>query len=240
MAGCYGKIPALGDFLSRNLPAAFVEAWDGWLRRVMGACARGGDDGWTDQYLAGPIWRFLLAPGAIGEVGRAGILVPSVDRIGRCFPLSIAIEIADGMPPLDMVGAWADGFERAEILAIGTLGRALDPETFVERVAGLPAPIPGPVPGPVARWVQPDTPAAGTRSAGARTGGAPLDAAGARGLIATLSPALLAAAPPSWSLWWHLDWEQRPATTVLFAGLPPPEAAVAMLLGAWKEGGWTD
>lgn len=238
MAGCYGKIPALGDFLSRNLPAAFVEAWDGWLRRVMGACARGGDDGWTDQYLAGPIWRFLLAPGTIGEVGRAGILVPSVDRIGRCFPLSIAIEIADGMPALDMVGAWADGFERAEILAIGTLGRALDPETFVERVAGLPAPIPVTVPGPVARWVQPDASAV-TRTAGARTAGAPLDAAGARGLIATLSPPLLEAAAPSWSLWWHLDWEQRPATTVLFAGLPPPEAAGAMLLGAWKEGGWT-
>lgn len=234
MAGCYGKIPALGDFLSRNLPAAFVEAWDGWLRRVMGACARSGDDGWTDLYLAGPIWRFLLAPGAIGETGRAGVLVPSVDRIGRCFPMTIATAIPDGMAPIDMVGAWAEGFERAEILAIGTLGRALDPETFVARVAGLPAPTAAPAPAPVARWAQAESPATGTRTAGA-----PLDGAEARGLLATLSPPLLTAAPQSWSLWWHLDWEQRPATTVLFAGLPPPEAAGAMLRGMWKEGGWT-
>lgn len=233
MAGCYGKIPALGDFLSRNLPAAFVEAWDSWLRRAMAACARGGDDGWSDRYLSAPIWRFLLAPGAMGETGRAGVLVPSVDRIGRCFPLTIATDIPDGMAPTDMLDAWADGFERAEIVAIGTIGRALEPEAFVERVAALPAPSSVPPPA-VGCWTQADTPATG-----ARTAGAPEDAGVARSLVGTLAPPLLAALPQSWSLWWHLEWEQRPATSVLFAGLPAPEAAAAMLLGSWKEGGWS-
>lgn len=233
MAGCYGKIPALGDFLSRNLPAAFVEAWDAWLRRAMAACARGGDEGWSDLYLSAPIWRFLLAPGAVGETGRAGVLVPSVDRIGRCFPLTIATDIPAGMEPTDMLDAWADGFERAEIVAIGTIGRALEPEAFVERVAGLPAPSPTPPP-QVERWAQAETPAVGARSAGA-----PESAVVARSLIGTLAPPLLAALPQSWSLWWHLEWEQRPATSVLFAGLPTPEAAAAMLLGSWKEGGWS-
>jgi len=238
MAGCYGKIPALGDFLSRNLPAAFVEAWDGWLRRVMGTCARNGDDGWSDLYLAGPIWRFLLSPGVVGETGRAGVLVPSIDRIGRCFPLTIATGIPEGMAAIDMVGAWAEGFERAEIVSIGAIGRALDPEAFVDRVAGLPAPAASAGGPPVASWVAPG-PAAGSPAVGTRTAGAPLDTADARGLIATLSPPLLAASPPGWSLWWHLEWEQRPATTVLFAGLPPADAACAMLLGSWKEGGWS-
>lgn len=243
MAGCYGKVPALGDFLSRNLPAAFVEAWDGWLRRVMGACSRTGGEDWSEAYLESPIWRYVLAPGTIGDAGRAGVLVPSVDRIGRCFPLTIAVEIPAGMAAIDMVDAWSDGFERAEIVAIGTIGRALDPEAFVERVAGLPAPSNTAEAPPVATWAQAGTPAdggrvAGARIAGARIAGAPGGTDQARRLLGTLSLPLLAAAG-GWSLWWHLDWDQRPATTVLFSGLPPPEAGCAMLLGSWKEGGWS-
>ena len=42
VAGCYGKVPALGDFLSRNLPARFIETWYGWLRGALAECARAG------------------------------------------------------------------------------------------------------------------------------------------------------------------------------------------------------
>ena len=34
--GWYGKIPATGDFITRRLPVAFIEAWDRWLQEVMG------------------------------------------------------------------------------------------------------------------------------------------------------------------------------------------------------------
>jgi type VI secretion system protein ImpM len=27
-AGCYGKLPCLGDFVSRRLPRAFIQPWD--------------------------------------------------------------------------------------------------------------------------------------------------------------------------------------------------------------------
>ena len=30
-----------------------------------------------------PIWRFVLLPGLIGSNGWAGVLMPSVDRVGR-------------------------------------------------------------------------------------------------------------------------------------------------------------
>lgn len=249
MAGCYGKIPGLGDFLSRNLPASFVEAWDGWLRRVMATCARADDPNWVDRYLSAPIWRFALAPGTVGSVGRAGILVPSVDSIGRCYPLTIAIEIPADVPLIDMPVAWAEGYERAEMIAIGAISRALDHELFVDRAAALPAPIPLQTPAmPILeQWVRPPTAAdgaqgpgtrvAGVRVAGARVAGAP-ESAGASNLASSLALPLLAGSANGLSLWWHLDWEDRPATTVLFGGLPPTEAACGMLLGSWRDWGW--
>lgn len=236
MAGCYGKIPTLGDFLSRNLPGTFVDSWDGWLRRAMAACARGGGEHWMDLYLSSPIWRFAIGPGAVGPTGRGGILVPSVDSVGRCFPLTIAVDIPDGLPVSDMPAAWADGYERAEIMAIGALGRALTPEAFVERVAGLPAPLAPTLPGEpgIERW------ATGSPAGfGVRTAGAPSESGDARQVASTLALALMSEAREGVSLWWHLDWEGRPAATALFAGLPPPEAIASMLLGSLEDQGWS-
>jgi hypothetical protein len=35
------------------------------------------------------VWRFLLPAGAIGECCWIGVFLPSVDRVGRCFPLTL-------------------------------------------------------------------------------------------------------------------------------------------------------
>lgn len=233
MPGCYGKIPALGDFLSRSLPGTFVEAWDAWLRKVLAACAREGNDDWIGQYLAGPVWRFAYGPGTLGAAARAGILVPSVDSIGRCFPLTIVLDIPESLSAIQMVDAWAEGYERAEMIAIGVIGRALTPEAFVDRVASLPDPLPGPATPAVERWTEAAAPGLGVRATGA-----PDEAGGARDLTSTLAFALAAGNQNGVSLWWHLDWEDRPASTLLFAGLPSPEAARGMLVGSWKDWGW--
>ena len=236
MAGCYGKIPTLGDFLSRNLQATFVEAWDGWLRRVMAVCVRAGGERWVDHYLSSPIWRFAIGPGIVGPAAKAGILVPSVDSVGRCFPLTVAVDVPEGLPLVDLATAWADGYERAEIMAIGALGRGLAPEAFVDRVAALPGPVCLPLPGEpsVESWGVP-----ATAGFGVRTIGAPSEAGGARSLASTLALALISESRDGMSLWWHLDWEDRPAATAMFAGLPAPEAVASMLLGSLEDRGWT-
>lgn len=88
-AGWYGKLPVLGDFASRRLPHEFIEPWDQWLAQAIGDWqAREAD--WLDHYLQGPSLRFLISPGVLGDVAWAGVLMPSVDAVGRYFPLSIA------------------------------------------------------------------------------------------------------------------------------------------------------
>ena len=49
--GIYGKLPANGDFLLRNLPTGFVNSWDQWLQQFMSNTREyiGGE--WLDIYL---------------------------------------------------------------------------------------------------------------------------------------------------------------------------------------------
>jgi type VI secretion system protein ImpM len=94
VTGWYGKLPSLGDFASRRLAPSFVEPWDDWLAAGLAAWREQAPDGWLDAYLASPSWRFVLMPGCLpGSAGDpvawAGVLMPSVDRVGRYFPLTL-------------------------------------------------------------------------------------------------------------------------------------------------------
>ena len=110
LTGWYGKLPSLGDFASRRLPPAFVEPWDDWLARGLAAWREQSPDGWLDGYLASPSWRFVLMPGVLagaapaGATAWAGVLMPSVDRVGRYFPLTLV----RALPALPADAAQAD------------------------------------------------------------------------------------------------------------------------------------
>ena len=90
-AGWHGKLPSLGDFATRRLDAGFVQVWDRWLAAGLGTLLRG--PAGLAAYLASPVWRFVLMPGALAAgdaTAWAGVLMPSVDRVGRYYPLTIA------------------------------------------------------------------------------------------------------------------------------------------------------
>ena len=97
--GWYGKLPSLGDFASRRLEADFIEPWDLWLGGAMQAQRDSMGDAWLDAYLQSPPWRFVLMPGVLSGFDPGlvlvGVLMPSVDRVGRYFPLTIAASIAN-------------------------------------------------------------------------------------------------------------------------------------------------
>lgn len=91
--GWYGKLPALGDFASRRLTPEWIAQWDGWLADGLHQLREAAPDTWLNDYLASPAWRFALLPGSLpdgsGEGLRVGVMIPSVDRVGRYFPLVV-------------------------------------------------------------------------------------------------------------------------------------------------------
>jgi type VI secretion system protein ImpM len=135
-AGCFGKIPQRGDFVSSNLPRDFVDAWDEFLREFLAASRTALGEQWLKTYLHGPIWRFIFEPAHLVSTSVTGVLMPSVDRVGRYFPFTVAA-LSPSVPAARMDDAW---FTRAEALSLETLDDAFDPQTLAERVEALGGP----------------------------------------------------------------------------------------------------
>ena len=47
--GWYGKIPSLGDFVSRRLPADFIVLWDNWLQQAIASSQTRLGDNWVEH-----------------------------------------------------------------------------------------------------------------------------------------------------------------------------------------------
>ncbi len=94
--GFYGKLPARGDFVQAGLPRSFTDPWDRWLQRVLAASQAMLGDRWLPAWLEAPVWRFALMPGVCGPDPALGLWLPSVDRVGRHFPLTLAAVMPEG------------------------------------------------------------------------------------------------------------------------------------------------
>jgi type VI secretion system protein ImpM len=111
VVGFYGKVPARGDFVRDGLPRDFIDPWDKWLQSVMAGSRASMGEAWLPAFLEAPVWRFRLPRGVCGERAALGLMLPSVDKAGRYFPLTFAALRADGIGVADE--AWLDRCEAA-------------------------------------------------------------------------------------------------------------------------------
>lgn len=136
--GFYGKLPIVGDFISRRLPNEFIRPWDKWLQSAMAASREALEHEWLNHYLTCPIWRFLLSAGVCGNQAVAGIMMPSVDRVGRYYPLTVAV-LLEQAPPLPFLfmsnNVW---FEQLEDVALTGLEGSVDVNGFDELIQRIP------------------------------------------------------------------------------------------------------
>ena len=107
--GVFGKLPAKRDFLALNLPHAFRTPWEDWMQEAVATCRHALGAAFQDQFLTAPLWRFWLGRDICG-LAVTGVFMPSVDGIGRYFPLCICACGAPGEmiapPPVDSFDAW--------------------------------------------------------------------------------------------------------------------------------------
>ncbi|MBN8429891.1 type VI secretion system-associated protein TagF [Microbulbifer salipaludis] len=140
--GIFGKLPGHGDFIQRELPASFVTPWDEWLQRAVHGSRELVGDRWLDYYLTSPIWLFAMSPGVLDRQGWIGILVPSVDSVGRYFPVTLAAPLENGSNPFAVLVEAEEWYEQASTLAIEALQHALSADQVLERFPPPPR-IPG-------------------------------------------------------------------------------------------------
>jgi len=227
-AGFYGKLPALGDFVTRRLPTQFVQVWDQWLRESLAASRAVLGDDWLDTYLTSPLWRFALTQGIAGQTGWAGVLMPSVDRVGRYFPLTLARPLDQCTDPFRELSSpgW---FEQAELAALASLDDGLTLETFEASVLALPAP------GAATARRSRDLASPTKRDAWQIEAATPDD-------LSKACPVLLARALEevffAYSLWWTSGSERIAPSLLACQGLPAPDAFSALLAGDWAGRGW--
>ncbi len=143
--GWYGKLPALGDFASRRLPPGFIATWDDWLQRSLATSRQALGERWLDRYLHCPVWRFVLGPGTCGDTAWAGVLMPSTDRVGRYFPLTIAAAVpwqGDALARITAAQDWFDAVEQAALSALDVNFGADDLDAALPMVAPIAATAP--------------------------------------------------------------------------------------------------
>ena len=95
--GFYGKLPARGDFVHVGLPRSFVDPWHAWMERMLAASRAVLGEEWRSAWLEAAVWRFAFPAGLCGPDSVVGLWLPSVDRVGRYFPLTFAL-IAPSAP----------------------------------------------------------------------------------------------------------------------------------------------
>jgi len=131
VTGFYGKLPARGDFVWLGLPRGFVDPWDAWWQRGISATREAAAD-WTAAWLEAPVWRFSLPPGLCGDGAALGLWLPSVDRAGRYFPLTIAAVGDPGLLTDDAAGGF---LAEAEQAGLDALEHDLNPDALCRRIA---------------------------------------------------------------------------------------------------------
>jgi len=219
--GFYGKLPMVGDFVSRRLPDDFISVWDTWLQSAIATSQEqlGGD--WLSRYLTSPIWRFLLSPGVCGNQAVAGIVMPSVDRVGRYFPLTVAV-VFEQSPSLPLVLSTGNiWFEQLEDAALTGLEGNLDINAFDQLVQNIPLPSQ-----PPPALTEP------VHSFGADVFYAPLEnAAQTSEAFTGLTAHLLATFMPGYSLWSNAGSEDVQPALLACQGLPPVGSFAEFLSG---------
>ena len=135
--GFFGKVTTHGDFVTRGLAPEMVQAWDGWLQQCIHVSRQQLGADWLARYLTSPVWRFAAAPGVLGEQGWTGVMMPSVDRVGRHFPLMLGAPFARGTAMTALVAQDMAWFDALEDLARASLEPAFILEQLEPALAAL-------------------------------------------------------------------------------------------------------
>ncbi len=231
--GYYGKVSTHGDFVSRGLPASFTDPWDAWLQEAVMSSRQQLQDDWLNCYLTGPIYRFVLAPGICGENGWMGVLMPSVDRVGRYYPMTIATMNRYDINPFAVLQREESWFAGVEALALSSLLDDFSLEQFNQQLNKLKTDA-------VINKCQPQaTDAEINKQTIHNAWQRPIQAQQTiNDILPCFLDNLLKEYCFAYSVWWTQGSEQVEPSLLICEGMPSFDGIAAMFDGNWQKWGW--
>lgn len=160
IAGCFGKLPATGDFIRHNAGGDELAALDRWMGGAMDFAQRSLGPGFEPAYQKA-VGLFVFRGDAKGEDGPSrglvGAWAASGDNAGRLYPM-IVFASYDYAQLCGLGGALPIALWRFLTAAyeIATQGRTWPVQAFIERVARLEVPTiedPEAVSGTYKKWL---------------------------------------------------------------------------------------
>jgi type VI secretion system protein ImpM len=227
--GLFGKLQTKRDFVTVDLPRSFVIIWEEWLQQAIAQSQTSLGDEWLATYLSAPLWRFRLGAKTSGEDlpgGEiTGVIMPSVDGIGRKFPLTVAFCAAPGASLASPESAEADAwYASVEDFMLHLLDSEPSYEQSLEALRALPDFPPGP-----------DIDDIEIGFSDAHGFFAQCDAEKLPVVLEQLQEREGARLLQKSSLWWTIGGSDWPAAGFMCGGLPSGEAFTAMLSGGFAS-----
>jgi type VI secretion system protein ImpM len=233
VAGYHGKAPAFGDFVSRGLPHAFIGPWDIWLQEAIHTSRLQLGDNWLNYYLTSPLYRFVLTPGICDDSAWMGVMMPSVDKVGRYYPMTIGLKCLETTNPFTALQNNGQWFEHAEALALSCLNDNFDVDYFYQQICQLT---------PSVEFLphnNADQPKHQNELIFPGNYRHPLSSVEAMPeLLPSILDIMLKEHAFAYSVWWTHGSEHVSPSLLLCTGLPPFDGIAAMFDGNWPQWGW--
>lgn len=136
----FGKVPSKRDFVAPNASRQFLDVWEPWINAAMSASRQSLGNDWQAAFLKAPIWRFWLGADLCGATV-AGALMPSLDGVGRYFPLTAFVMAPEGkfIPPPE-IDPQDDWFAAVEDFLLSTLDHDVTFEAISSSLEQIAAP----------------------------------------------------------------------------------------------------
>lgn len=120
----FGKVPESAEFVREGADPELLELIESWLHSTWQGVLAVRGDSYRQEYVNSPIWAFAAPLPGIRNYA-VGLLVPSLDAVGRYHPLMVCTQTAatDAVAALRGLSDWVGRVEEA-------LLRALSPDSI--------------------------------------------------------------------------------------------------------------
>lgn len=136
----FGKLPSIGDFVGRRMPHALTTEWDSWLRSGLDQLRSEAAETWTQRFIHSPIW-FFVTPARVTGVAACGVIAPSVDRVGRFYPLTVMSLASAQQQAMAEPAALARFLAGVHAAVVDARRLPLSPDELDARLHDLPSPF---------------------------------------------------------------------------------------------------